>query len=151
MFTKFRIALFALLAVAACLAWTAYSRAVSYQYLTNVVTVQAASANGAATQITATISGVSGRMTYLEGFDVTGLGATAAGSINITVTGTANTLTYTLQIPSGVTAALTNGGLFVRFPTPIPSSAQNTNIVVTVPTFGSGNTQASVVAYGFTL
>ena len=41
------------------------------------------------------------------------------------------------------------GGFSVRFPQPLPASAVNTAITVTVPSFGAGNTNAAVVVYGF--
>jgi hypothetical protein len=82
---------------------------------------------------------------------VTGGGATAASVVEITVTGLlAGTLKYEMNVAAGVAAAVNaQGGLFIRFPTPLPGSALNQAITVTLPSLGSGNTAAAVSAYGF--
>ena len=85
-----------------------------------------------------------------EGFIITGAGATAASVVTVTVTGTiTGTLSFALVIPAGATTSITP--LIVEFSRPIPASAANTAIVVNVPSFGAGNTNAAVVAHGFQL
>jgi hypothetical protein len=106
-----------------------------------------AGANVAATANNQTLSSAAGKMAYLSGFAITGLGATSAGSITVTTTGLANNLSFVVPIPAGVTVGITP--LIVQFPVPIPASAVNTNIVVQVPSFGAGNTSASASAWGF--
>jgi hypothetical protein len=107
-----------------------------------------ASATNAATAQTATLTGAASVTTYITGFEVTGSGATAASVIQVTVTGTlGGTLQYTMAIPAGATVGVTP--LVVEYTQPIASSAVNTSIVVNVPSFGTGNTNASVVAHGF--
>jgi len=104
---------------------------------------------GAAGAITATIAAVANKVGYLSGFQVTGAGATAASVITVTVTGLAGgTMSYNMAIPAG--AAVGVPALIVNFPTPVPASAPNTAIVVNVPSFGAGNTNAAVAAQGFT-
>lgn len=110
-------------------------------------TVLEVSSTAAAAANNQTLAGAPGRTTYIEGFTVSGLGATAGSTIAITVTGIANTLTYEYTVPAGVTVAAPL--LDVRFPDPIPATAQNTPIVVNVPSFGAGNTTAAASAYGF--
>lgn len=108
-----------------------------------------ASSTGAATALTATLPGVATKTTYITGFAITGGGATAASDIQITITGTiSGTLNYTMSVVVGATAGTPS--LIVSFSVPIPASAVNTSIVVNVPSFGAGNTNASVAAYGFT-
>jgi hypothetical protein len=105
------------------------------------------SANGANTALTATLTGAASKTTYISGFEVTGDGATAGSTLTVTVTGTVGgTLNYTLAVPTGVT---NSAQLIVEFPIPIASSAVNTNIVVNVPAFGTGNVGQSVTAHGF--
>lgn len=112
--------------------------------------ITAASGNKAAATANVSLPASSTQFTYITGFEVTGAGATAASVITITVTGVVTgTLTYVLTIPAGVTTAVSP--LIVQFPVPIPSSAVNTAIVVNVPSFGSGNTNAATVAHGFQL
>jgi hypothetical protein len=111
----------------------------------------AASASGAAQSNAATLAATAAKTNFLEGFDVSGGGATAASVIEVSITGlAAGTLKYELNILAGVTGPMNaQGGFSVRFPQPLPASAVNTAITVTVPSFGAGNTNASVVCYGF--
>ena len=117
-----------------------------------LIQAQVVSAAGGAQSNAATLTGKAGQYTYLEGFDITGSGATAATVVEVTTTGLANNLKFEVPVAAGVTAPfIANTPVYsVRFPTPLPSSATNTNIVVTLPSFGSGNTNASITVYGFT-
>ncbi|MDB5957694.1 hypothetical protein [Ramlibacter sp.] len=112
--------------------------------------VHAASGSVAASATTATLPGAAGKTTYITGFEVTGAGATAASVIAITVTGLlGGTETYIMAIPAGAAVGATP--LSVQFAVPVPASAVNTSVVVNVPSFGAGNTNAAVVAHGFQL
>lgn len=107
-----------------------------------------ASATGAASAANATLAGAAGKTTYITGFQVTGGGATGASVIAVTVTGTiSGTLNYRIVVPAGATASITP--LIVTFPAPIPASGTNTAIVVNVPSFGAGNTDAATSVQGF--
>lgn len=107
-----------------------------------------ASATAAAGAMTATLTGAANQRTYITGFQVTGAGATGASVITVTVTGViTGTMSYNIAVPAGATAAVTP--LIVTFPVPVQSSAVNTSIVVNVPSFGAGNTNAAVAAQGF--
>lgn len=109
----------------------------------------AAAATGAAAIITATLAAAAGKTTYIAGFSVDGLGATAASVIEVVVSGLlGGSIRRKLSIPAGATVALSSP-LEVSFTRPIPASAVNTAIVVTVPSFGAGNTSAIVQANGF--
>lgn len=109
--------------------------------------------SGGAASVTATLPASANSTTWIEGFDVTGGGATAASIVEITVTGlqtATGTLKFEMNVLAGVTGPVNaQGGLSVTFPEPLPASAANTAIVVTLPTLGSGNTASSVTAYGF--
>ncbi|HET8744308.1 MAG TPA: hypothetical protein VFM98_01795 [Ramlibacter sp.] len=110
--------------------------------------VHAASANGAASAITATMPAVPGKINYLTGFEITSGGATAASLVDVTITGIAGgTLTYVLGVVAGATAA--NAPLLVEFTKPVPASDQNIAITVNVPSLGAGNTKARAVIHGF--
>lgn len=109
--------------------------------------ISASSGNVAAATATATLTSAAGSMVYITGFAVTGAGATAASIVTVTVTGVkGGTQTYNLVIPAGATTSITP--LIVNFPFPLAASAYGTNIVVSVPSFGTGNTNAAVVAFG---
>lgn len=106
------------------------------------------SGNVAAASAVATLTSAVGRTMFITGFEVTGAGATAGAVVNVTVTGTiGGTMTYTYTAATGATVA--NTPLIVEFPLPIPASATNTNIVVTCPSLGAGNTNNTVVAHGY--
>jgi hypothetical protein len=116
---------------------------VSLGALLEVGSTNAAAANNQ------TLAGAANKMTYITGFSITGNGATGQSTIAVTVTGITNTLTYYINVPAGATLAITP--LMVRFDPPIPSTAVNTAIVVSVPSFGTGNLQCSANAHGFQL
>lgn len=112
--------------------------------------ITAASGNVANANAVATLAGVASKTTYIQGFQLTASGATAASVVSVTVTGLiSGTATYTFTFPAGATAAAQP--LIVEFPAPIPASAVNTAIVVTLPAGGSGNTNATANAQGFQL
>jgi hypothetical protein len=145
-------AFLALLALAFVLAWAGLGRTVTWTQPSLPVNTQIVSAAGGAQSNAATLTGASGKYTYLEGFDITGAGATGATVVEVTTTGLTNNLKFEVPVAAGVNAPFIGGlGVYqVRFPTPIQSSATNSNIVVTLPSFGSGNTNASITVYGFT-
>ena len=110
----------------------------------------ASSGNVAAAAAIATLAGVAGKTTYITGFEVTASGAVAAAVVLATLTGLAGgTATYVYVAPAGVTTA--GPMLAVEFAPPLPASALNTAIVLTLPSLGAGNTNAAVVAHGYTV
>lgn len=107
-----------------------------------------ASAVGANALITSTLPAAPGLTTYLTGFEVTGAGATAASVVVVTVTGVlGGTKRYDVVVPAGATTSITP--LIIEFTRPIPASAPNTAIIVTLPAFGAGNTNVALTAHGF--
>lgn len=113
--------------------------------------VVATSGPVAAATAAATLAAATGKTTYISGFTATGSGATAASNVHLTISGLIGpvTLDYEYTVVAGV--ALGSPTINVQFNPPIPASAVNTAIVVTLPSLGSGNTNASVCAYGFQL
>lgn len=113
------------------------------------VTAAGDAQTGAASAITPTIAAVAGKTGFVNGFSVDGLGATAASVIEVTLAGlVGGTRRYKLSIPAGATTAISR--LVVEFVRPIPTTAVNTAIVLTVPSFGAGNTSAVAEIHGFT-
>jgi hypothetical protein len=95
-----------------------------------------------------TLPATAGKITYCTGFTVTGGGATGASNIAVTLTQTAsNNLNYVIVVPAGATTSITP--LVVTFNPPVPASAPNTGIILTVPSFGAGNTNAAAEIHGF--
>lgn len=108
----------------------------------------ASSGNVANATATATLAAAAGQTTYITGFDITGAGATAGSVVVATVTGLAGgTQSFVVAVPTGTLLGITP--LVVEFGQAIPASAVNTAIVVSVPAFGAGNTNACVNARGF--
>jgi hypothetical protein len=119
-------------------------------YPLNAIPVSASSGNQANANAVATLPGVAGKTTWITGFEMTSAGATGAGVLNPTVAGVlGGTLTYTYACIAGATLA--NAPLIVEFPKPVPASAANTAIVVTLPALGAGNANATCVAHGYQL
>lgn len=112
--------------------------------------VNASSGNVAAAAAVATLPAVASRTTYITGFEITGAGATAGSVVLATLTGLlGGTATYAVAVPAGVLVGVTP--LVVQFSRPMPASAVNTAITLTLPSLGAGNTNAAVVAHGFSL
>ena len=96
----------------------------------------------------ANLTGGNTTTVYLAGFEVTGGGATAATVANVTVTGTiSGNLSYVFGAPLG--AGVPAQPLTIEFNPPIPASAVNTPISISVGALGTGNTKAAVTAHGF--
>ena len=105
-----------------------------------------ASSQGGNQANTVTLPAAATKTTYITGFEITGMGATAAAGIVATLTGLlgGNALNYIVGVPAG--AGVPINPLTVEFDPPLPASAVNTAIVLTVPTFGAGNVAAAVAA-----
>jgi len=98
--------------------------------------------------MTLTIPATVGQDSYCTGFVITGLGATAASGVTATLSGTSATaLNFVVAVPVGVTTGITP--LMVVFGEPLQSTSQNTAIVLTVPSFGAGNTLAAATLLGY--
>lgn len=119
------------------------------QSLGNVgVQLTNSSGNKANANAVCTLTASASAMAYITGFELTASGSTAGLPVVVTVTGLlGGTASYIFDYPSGALVGATP--LQVEFPQPVPASAVNTNIVVTLPAGGLGNTNASCVAHGF--
>lgn len=117
-------------------------------YLSSQTPETAASGNVANTAAVATLAASAGKTTYITGFQCTATGSTAAAVVNVTVAGViTGTMTYTFVFPAGVTTLATP--LNVTFSNPVPASAANTTIAVTLPAGTAGNTNEACNAQGF--
>lgn len=114
---------------------------------TNVAASSGNVANGVAT---ATMPAVVGKTNYVTGFSVTSGGATTAALVTATLSGVVGgPLAYTFGAPLGATAAALP--LIVELETPIPGSAANTAVSISLPALGTGNTNAAVNIHGYTV
>lgn len=106
------------------------------------------SGNVANASAVATLTPSATQIAYLMGFRCDPGGSTGAALVSITVAGiSGGTATYTAGTPAGAT--LMGTPVQERFDPPLPASAVNTPIVVTMPALGAGNAKASCVAVGF--
>lgn len=121
-----------------------------YPSNTAATVVTAASGNVAAGVASATLPAAAGKTTYLSGYLVTGGGATLGSLVNGTITGLLGG-THTFNIPVNAGVLLGNTPLFVDYNPPVPASAVNTAVVVSVPSLGAGNTNSAVSAWGYQL
>lgn len=114
-----------------------------------VVVFDAQNGAGGGGDLTATLAGDVGLTTHICGFQVTGMGATAALQVTVQISdGTWNQY-YEVAVPADVDASIEP--LIVNLPFPFPASAPNTAITVVVPDFGAGCTAFAVNAQGFQL
>lgn len=119
-------------------------------YPYGAIPITADSGNVAAGTCAATLAAVAGKTTYITGYQVTSSGSTGAAVVTGTIVGViTGTLHFTYCSVAGAT--LSNQPLLVSLPYPIPASAVNTTIVVSLPSLGSGNTNTTVSAFGFQL
>jgi hypothetical protein len=110
--------------------------------------LNSSSGNVAAAAATATLAALAAKFTYLTQLDFTGAGATAASVVTGTITGLlGGTRSFTIAVPAGVAVGITP--LALNFIPPLQGSAVNTAIVVSVPSLGVGNTNATLNAQGF--
>ncbi len=107
--------------------------------------------NGTATAgtATATLTGTAGQFTYITGMEITIIDTATAGSAELTLSGLAGgSVLYEINA-QGV--AGTGEPWAVNFGYPgLQSSAQNTNIVATMPSLGAGTGKVSIVLHGYT-
>lgn len=108
--------------------------------------INASSGNVAAGVTTATLPAIATKTNYLTGLDIDGGGATAGSVINCTITGlVGGTATFPFTVIAGVLLGNTKS---IRPPAPLPASAVNIAIVASCPSFGAGNTNSALNAYG---
>jgi hypothetical protein len=104
--------------------------------------------SGGAAVATVTVPALGGKQIYVTGWEVMGDGATGQSVIAITLGWGGTTFgTYRYNVVAGVTTAQPN--LFVEYSVPITAGSPGANCVLTVPSFGAGNTASSAVLHGF--
>ena len=139
------------LALCASLLVPASAQVPANQGVTTVpgIPITASSGNVAAATATATLAASGAkRITYICGFAATSGGATAAAVVNLTITNlVTGTATYTYGAVTGV--GVPSPSLVVPFSPCLPANSANTTIVVSMPSLGSGNTNATVSAWGY--
>jgi len=107
-----------------------------------------ASGNVANAAAVATLAAVAAKTNYVTGFQLTGSGATAGLVVDATLVGLlGGTLTFSFAFPAGVLVAAFP--LVVNFDIPLPASAPNVAIVLTLPASGAGGAHAAANMQGF--
>lgn len=112
--------------------------------------VQASSANVANASAVAALPAVANKTNYVSGIEVTASGATAGLPVVATLAGLlGGTKNYIFTFPAGVLVPAQP--LIVPFDPPLPASAVNTAITLTVPASGAGGTNCTANIRGFVL
>jgi len=108
----------------------------------------ASSGNVAAATATATLAADANLFWYVTGFEIYMGGATAAAVVLATITGLlGGTITVPVQVQAIATGGVTQ--IVVEFMQPLAGAAQNTAVVLTLPSGGAGNLNAAVTLHGF--
>jgi hypothetical protein len=113
-------------------------------YPAGAVPLTAAASGADTTSAAITLGPVTGRLTYICGFQVSGLGATAATNVLVTV----GAISYSYAFTG--TATTINVPIGGNFAPCIPATTNGTGITVTVPG-AAGNTVTNLVAWGYAL
>lgn len=105
-------------------------------------------ATGGNSAVTATVPGTAGKTIFVTKLIVSADGATTPAPFALAVTGTAGAFNTTYNVP-----ALGSGAqpVIMDFDVPLPASAPNIAVVVSLPALGAGNTVARVVVIGYVL
>lgn len=111
--------------------------------------IRADSGNQANNIALAQLSSATGKTTYIAGFSVSGSGATSANVVTVTVSLGSSSLHYTYTFVAGATLA--NESLIVNYVPPIPATSANMTITASCPASGTGGTNNTVNAWGYTL
>jgi hypothetical protein len=118
-------------------------------YPPRATAVAAVSSGADTTTASASIPAAPGQTSYVCGFTVSGLGATAGTNVTVTVGPLAtagSNFSYPYVFAAGAT--LLNTMLAVSYLPCIPANAQNTAITVTVPG-AAGNTSTNINVQGY--
>lgn len=108
----------------------------------------ASSGNLSAASAVATLTATAAKTTYITGFEITGGGATVASIVTAVLSGIiGGAIGYNVGVALG--SGVGNAPLVITFNPPIPASAVNTPIVMTVPSYGTGNVSSTVTLHGY--
>lgn len=123
---------------------------VSSDYPIGAVPITGSSGTVANGSTVATLAAAVGKTTYVTGFIISGTGATIGLAVAPTLVGViSGTMTFAYAAIAG--ALLMSTPMVVTFPKPIPASAVNMAITLTVPALGLGNTNSTAVIFGYQL
>lgn len=104
--------------------------------------------SGGAAAITLTQGAAPGKTAYCTGIEIMGGGATAGSVVVCTLASGGTTIAnFAVDVPTGV--AVSANPIFMTFNPPIVGLGPGQNMVLTVPSFGAGNTGSSANMRGF--
>jgi hypothetical protein len=115
----------------------------------NVTPIEGQSGDVAAASAVATLTGTALKRTYLDKVIISSNGATAGTCVAVAVTGAdVGTVNWDYCAPAGATVPAPVQ--IISFPEQDIVASSGGNIVVTVPSLGTGNLHAAVTALGHT-
>lgn len=110
--------------------------------------VKGQSGNVAAASAVATLTGVALKTTHLEAVIIKAMGATSAACVQLAITGLdVGTINWDYCVGAGATTPQPSD--IIWFNDPLNAASAGGNIVVTLPSLGTGNLNASVTALGY--
>lgn len=112
----------------------------------HAVPVLVTASGGANATVVATMPALPGWVNVIQGYDVSGSGATAGAIFDITLGGCGVAISHKVSVPAGATLLSERN---VRFPNGISATGANTAITVTLPALGLGSTAATINVYGY--
>src|SRR5262249_27635491 len=119
-------------------------------YPRNAVPVTASSGDQANANADATLSGTSGKTTYIAGFICSSTRATSTSVVSITVSLDAGSTAHITIPMQNVAGATTQNPTFQQvFNPPLAATATNTAIRVRLPALGTGALHAACNAWGY--
>jgi hypothetical protein len=119
-------------------------------YPNGATVVTSSSGNVANANAVASLGAQAGKTNWVTGFEISSAGATAGAIVVAALTGLlGGSFSYIYSVVIG--ASLKNDTLSIQFTKPIPASAANTAITLTLPALGTGNTNACVNLHGYYL
>lgn len=110
----------------------------------------ASSVAGAAQAVAASLSALPGKTNYVTGITITGSGSTLGSVVLATLSGlTVQDLKFAVAAPANLLSPIQP--VDVQFDPPIPASAVNVAITLSIPSVGLGNTSLVANIYGYSM
>lgn len=119
--------------------WSEYPSSATVLHVTTV---------GAAAALSASLASTASQTTYLQGYAISGGGATAAATLTATISGLTGT---NMAVGYFVTTGTTIGSspVIVNFTRAIPASGTNISVTINLPSLGAGNSSTVLSIFGY--
>lgn len=118
------------------------------EYPASATVLHSTVTSAAAGAISASFAASASLTNYLQGFAITGTGATTSSVFTATIAGL---IGGTMSVPVVVTTGtlVANVSIFRDFVRAIPASAANISLTLNLPSLGAGNSLSIISMYGY--